>query len=133
LESLAETYRIQKRWTEEELLRERTIDAQVALQGEEHHDTIIAMRDLALIHWNRAHWGKAEFFFSRVSRVMSRASGEDHIDTLTAKAHLAATYCNQGRWDEAAKLELQVVHSHGKSTSGCNLLQSRAMGRGGEA
>ncbi|CAG9949993.1 unnamed protein product [Clonostachys rosea f. rosea IK726] len=100
--------------------------------GEEDHNTLTSMGDLALIWWDLARFeeaekllikvielpqtiygqgrlGEAEKLQTKVLDLYKRVRGEEHPNTLRGMGNLALTISNLGRLGEAEKLQTKVL------------------------
>ncbi|CAG9946682.1 unnamed protein product [Clonostachys rosea f. rosea IK726] len=77
--------------------------------GEEDHNTLTSMGDLALIWWDLARFEEAEKLLIKVIELRKRVLGDEHPDTIISMGNLAQTIYGQGRLGEAEKLQTKVL------------------------
>jgi tetratricopeptide (TPR) repeat protein len=85
-------------------LQEQVVEASRRVHGEEHPDTLMAMRDLAKMMWDVGDLAEAKPLEEQVLETSRRVLGEEHPDTLTAMYGLAEILQAQGDLAEARKL-----------------------------
>ena len=83
---------------------ERLADFYTREYGEEHHDTLIALGNVALIYDNLGDYQKAIDICSKVYEIRLRVSGKDSIHTLTIMSNLCAYYTYNGDYTSAIKI-----------------------------
>ncbi|CAG9949995.1 unnamed protein product [Clonostachys rosea f. rosea IK726] len=106
--------------------------------GEEDHNTLTSMGDLALIWWDLARFEEAEKLLIKVIELRKRVLGDEHPDTIISMGNLAQTI-----YGEAEKLQTKVLdlckrfrgEEHPETLIGMNNLAQtiRDLGRLGEA
>ncbi|MBQ7197638.1 MAG: tetratricopeptide repeat protein [Selenomonadaceae bacterium] len=79
------------------------------LLGEEHEDTLNAMKTLATDLNNLGRYDEALTWNEKVFALTKNKFGEDDDKTITAMGSLADTLNNLGRYDEALKIQEQIV------------------------
>ena len=109
MQSLANLYSNQARYTEAEPLMLQTIDISKRVRGEEHRSTLVSMSNLAQLYGARARYAEAATLALQTLKVQKRVLGEEHPDTLQSMGQLANLYQLQGRYTEAVALNLQTV------------------------
>ncbi|MFH1418485.1 MAG: serine/threonine-protein kinase [Planctomycetota bacterium] len=79
------------------------------LRGEEYHDTLVAMNNLAVLYSHQGQLSEAEGLLVRTIKVRRSLVGPDHADTLSVMNNLAAVYSEQERYSEAEELFADVL------------------------
>ncbi|PQE33503.1 hypothetical protein CJF32_00003387 [Rutstroemia sp. NJR-2017a WRK4] len=79
--------------------------------GQEHHNTLTSISNLASTYSNQGRWKEAEDLEVQVIETRKRVLGQEHPDTLISISNLARTYSEQGCWKEAEDLEVQVMET----------------------
>ncbi|KAK0478991.1 P-loop containing nucleoside triphosphate hydrolase protein, partial [Armillaria novae-zelandiae] len=77
--------------------------------GKHHHNTLIAMANLAATYWQQGQLQKAEALDEEILKLRKKVFGELHPDTLEAMGNLAATYRQQGQLQKAEALEEETL------------------------
>lgn len=77
--------------------------------GDDHPDTLTALRNLALTYGKNQQIEKEGSLLEQVLKAQKIKIGEDHEHTMTTTAELARNYQSQSRFDEAAILQAHVV------------------------
>jgi tetratricopeptide (TPR) repeat protein/predicted Ser/Thr protein kinase len=83
---------------------ERALDLRRRLLGEDHPDTLISMRNLAVLYRHQGKVEQAESLLIKVLGVQRRLLGEDHPDTLESAYDLALLYDDQEKFTLAEPL-----------------------------
>ena len=97
------------RWNVAEELLKLALDANRALLGNEHPDTLWVMAQLVYTYNEQGRLKEAEELGLQVLQVRRRVLGEEHPATLSSMTNLAHSYWRQERWEEAEELLLQVL------------------------
>ncbi len=92
----------------EPLLRE-ALETRRRVQGEDHPDTLTAMRELAIVYYYLARYEEAEQFFSQSLEGRRRVLGANASATLESMNSLANLYNRLGRFPEAEPLYVAAL------------------------
>ena len=82
-------------WKEAEELQLQVKDARLRALGEEHPDTLLATKNLAVTYWFQGRWKEAEELGLQVRDTRLRVLGTEHPDTPLTMGNLAAMYSRQ--------------------------------------
>ncbi|KAK0463287.1 hypothetical protein IW261DRAFT_1408475 [Armillaria novae-zelandiae] len=77
--------------------------------GKYHHNTLIAMGNLAATYRQQRQLQKAEALEEETLKLRKKVLGELHPDTLKAMGNLAETYWEQGQLQKAEALEEETL------------------------
>jgi len=87
----------------------QAVEINTEILGDDHHDTLMTMDDLAMAYLGQGKTAEAGVTQEQVLEKSKRILGDDHPSTLNSMHNLAATYRAQGKTAEAAVLEEQVL------------------------
>ena len=79
--------------------------------GEEHHDTLTTMSNLAETLRSQGDLSGARVLQKQVLEALRRTLDEEHPDTLSSMNNLAAILCNQGDLSGSRALQEQVLEA----------------------
>jgi tetratricopeptide (TPR) repeat protein len=96
-------------WIEEFPIRNFCLNNLTRLRGEEHPDTIWAMRNLANSFGDLGKLDEAASMQREVLEKLRRIFGKEHPSTIAAMNDLAVTLRDQGKLDEAASMQKEVL------------------------
>ncbi|MBV9037636.1 MAG: tetratricopeptide repeat protein, partial [Acidobacteriaceae bacterium] len=88
---------------------ERSLELRKRLLGEEHHDTLSTMDDLAIVFHQQGKFVQAEPIFKQVLEVRRRILGEQHPDTLRSMNNVAEIYLREGNFALAEPMLVRVL------------------------
>ena len=107
--TIGNTYRVLgENYTAEQHL-EKALDLRVRELGGDHQETLVSMKDLAILYRRQSRFDEVEPLYLRSLELSRRVLGEKHPDTLIVMSELAALYRDQGRFDEAEPLHLETL------------------------
>jgi len=116
----------------------RAVEIRRAVLGDEHPDTLGAMRILAVTLWHRGKFDEAEAVERDILEARRRVLGEEHRDTVTSMSNLAFTLRRRGKLDEAEAMYRDIVEirrrvlgkNHRDTLSAMGSLAARLQDRG---
>ncbi len=94
------------RYNEAEVPFVEVMERHKRVLGQDNHNTLISMSNLASTYRHQGRWNEAEELQVTELEICSRVLGKEHPDTLTSMANLASIYRHQGRWNEAKELQV---------------------------
>ncbi len=89
---------------------ERALDLRRRLLGEDHPDTLVSMRNLAVLYRHEGKSAQAESLLTKVLGVQRSLLGEDHPDTLESAYDLALLYDDQEKFAQAEPLLTKALN-----------------------
>ena len=95
--NLAQTYNMQGRQKEAEVLKVQVLEARRRVLGQEHPDALTSMSNLAATYSKQGRQKEAEVLMGQVLEARRRVLGQEHPDTLTSMFNLATINSEQGR------------------------------------
>ena len=102
--SLAELYREQGRYSEAEPLYKRALEGNERVLGKNDLDTLAVLNNLALLYTEQGRFRDAEPLFKRALESNERTRGGENLATIRSIQYLATLYDSQGRYREAEPL-----------------------------
>jgi CHAT domain-containing protein len=96
LNSLAELYRSQGRYTDAEPLYQRSLDILEGALSRDHPDVGTALNNLAALYQSQGRYADAEHLYQRSLDILERALGPDHPAVAKSLNNLALMYRKQG-------------------------------------
>jgi tetratricopeptide (TPR) repeat protein len=109
LNTLAELYRSQGRYSEAEPLYVEALAIRKMALGNCHIDTATSMNNLALLYYFQGRYEEAEPLYIEALEIRKRSLGDCHPDTATNLNDLALLYYSQGRYEEAESLYIEAL------------------------
>lgn len=76
--------------------------------GDDHPDTLSAIRNLAATYGNQGRWKEAEDLQIQMLASMERVLGLEHTETLAVMGDLATSYRCQRRWKRKQEADLNL-------------------------
>ena len=125
---LAKTYADQGKYEKAESLSLACFEKMKVTFGDDHPETLKAMRCVASIYGNQGKHEKAESLSLACFEKMKVTLGDDHLDTLKAMSNLASIYGNQGKHEKAEPLYLACFEKMKVTLGDDHLYTLRAMG-----
>ena len=107
--TLSETFRLLGDYREAEPHAKRAVELCCRVLGDEHPDSLQAMKGLATVFYWDGRYAEAESLQLDTLQTETRVLGEEHPQTLGSMCSLAAVYCGQGRFDDAEPLIVKAV------------------------
>ncbi len=114
LNSLAELYRVQRRYTEAEPLYKRSLHIREKAFSAEHPDVAASLNNLAALYDDQGRYSEAEPLYRRSLSIEEKALGPEHPDVGIILNNLAVLLENQDRYSEAEPLRqrsLKIVET----------------------
>ena len=108
-QTIANTYRDLGMYPEAQPHLERAIELRAKVQGDEHPDTLSAMRDLAEIYVFQGRFAPAQILHAKVLAIRRRVLGEKHPATLDSMINLAEAYQRLRQYAEAEPIASKAV------------------------
>ena len=96
-------------------LAQKVLEARLRILGEDHHDGLSSMDNLATVLRKQGKWQEAEDIHRKVLEARWRTLGEDHPDTLGSLNNLAIVLQAQGKWQKA-----EYMHQKDPKSAGSN-------------
>jgi tetratricopeptide (TPR) repeat protein len=90
---------------------ERALEIRRRALGDEHHDTLASMNNLAALDREESELAKAEALFVKALEVRRRVQGNEARDTINAMNNLGLVYQSQGRLTEAESLYAEALQA----------------------
>ena len=115
LNNLAESYRVQARYTEAEPLYHRALKISEKTLGPDHPDVAIRLNNLALLLQAKGHLDEAEPLHRRALEINEKTLGPEHPNVAIDYSNLANLFRQAGRMNEAEDLFAQAVKISEKS------------------
>ncbi|KAL8907437.1 MAG: hypothetical protein Q9207_001407 [Kuettlingeria erythrocarpa] len=109
MSNLASTLSDQGRLDEAASMKQEVLEKRRRILGDEHPDTITAMKNLANTLSDQGQLDKAASMQQEVLEKTRRILGDEHPNTTSAMSNLANTLSDQGRLDEAASMRQEVL------------------------
>ena len=109
LNNLALLYGTVGRYSEAELLYERSLRIRETQLGSEHLDTATSLNNLAELYRETGRYAEAEPLYHRSLAIREAQLGTAHPDTATSLNNLAALYQSMGRYGESEQLYQQAL------------------------
>ncbi|KAI9159131.1 Kinesin light chain [Paramyrothecium foliicola] len=110
MSNLAQTYRMQDRYSEAAELHHHVLDLQQTVLGEKHRDTIASVQALAATLFDQGRFGESERMCVQVFEHRKEIQGERHPDTMLSMHNVARGHITPKCYHEAEELLLQVIH-----------------------
>ena len=108
---LMEALRIARRYAESEALYRQALEVERRKLGEEHHETLNTINNLAMCVSDRGRYAEAEALYRQALEVKRRVLGEEHPDTIRTINNLAISVAAQGRFAESEPLHRQALEA----------------------
>jgi CHAT domain-containing protein/Tfp pilus assembly protein PilF len=123
---LAELYRIQGRYSEAELLYQRSLAILEKAFGTEHPNVAQSLNNLAALYDSQGRYNQAEPLYQRSLAIREKVLGEKHPDTAQSLNNLASLYVYQQRYREAEPLLQRslAIYENAFGTEHPNVAQS---------
>jgi CHAT domain-containing protein/Tfp pilus assembly protein PilF len=109
LNSLADLYKFQSRYTEAESLYREALQASRETFGPRHPQTLMSLSGLAFVYHFEGRYDEAEPLLREALQAAREIFGPRHSITLTSLASLGFLYAHQGRYDEAEPFFLEAL------------------------
>ncbi|MCZ8117484.1 MAG: CHAT domain-containing protein [Microcystis sp. LE18-22.4A] len=106
---MAALYRVQGRYSEAELLYNRSLAIRKQQLGDNHPDTAASLNNLALLYQSQGRYSEAEPRHKEALAIFKKQLGDNHPLTATSLDNLASLYDSQGRYSEAEPLYKQAL------------------------
>jgi tetratricopeptide (TPR) repeat protein len=90
---------------------ERALEIRRRVLGDEHHDTLSSMNNLAVLYQDESKLAKAEALFVKALEVRRRVLGNEARDTIMVMTNLGSVYQFQGRLTEAESLYAEALQA----------------------
>ena len=107
--NLGGLYKEQGKLEQAELLYVEVLDAQQAMLGDRHPDTLNSINNLGGLYKEQGKLEQAEPLFIEVLDAKRAILGYQHPDTLTSINNLGVLYKDQGMLDQAEPLFIEVL------------------------
>jgi len=108
---LADVYREQGCYAEAEQLYVTILEGQRRVKGEEHHQTVTTMANLAVLRMDQGRYPEAERLLQEVLSIRRGRWNSHHPKTLRCMNHLAVLRTKQKRYDDAHDLFAEVLQA----------------------
>ena len=96
-------------YTSARILHEKALEASMKILGENNHETLAIMSNLAGVLSAQGELKRARTLQEKILEVMMRDFSEEHPDTLAAMNNLASTLSAQGDLDQANDLQKRTL------------------------
>ena len=106
--TLSDTYRLLGDYQEAEPHARRAVEICGRVLGDDHPQSLQAMRGLATVFSSDGRYDDAEPLILKSIEIQKRTLGEDHPERLQCLSLLATVYCNQGRFEDAEPLLIET-------------------------
>ena len=83
--------------------------------GEDHHDTLMAANDIAVVLSRKGEYDKALGWHQRVLDSQEKAFGKDHPDTHTMVNNIAVVFSRKGEYSNALEWYRRTVDGQGQA------------------
>ncbi len=107
--TLGETYRRLGAYADAEPHARRAVEICRNVLGEDHPNSLEAMKCLATAFVDEGRFNEAEALYLNRVETHIRILGEEHLETIGSMKDLAVVYCGQGRFAEAEPLIIKSI------------------------